>query len=259
MRTAFCSILTLLLVACGSQTGDGADSGRSARSERRDPDALTRACLAAIGRAREVTGNRTSAMADVLRACGSVFAAAPCREAYVRAADHPGPGGLQPVVDACTEAYCPRLRAPKPALCRPEPIPAEARSAAWRALFRAMLVKDLGQANADRIDEAFAALVETPEQPPAGPLASEEPAVVRLSKEGTDVRIELEGPDGTQHHWIMPAGSTDEQVIALVQGDLPPPARRPVIMRPARDVPFLDTMVVGNAFRALGCPIVRTE
>lgn len=262
-------------LGCGSTPAASEDAGQASGSQgARDVGALTRACLASIQRARE-SGDARS-MPDVLRKCGDVFEERACRDAYHRAADSPA-GGLGPVVTACKRAYCPRLAAPRPALCGDAEIAPEQRHDAWRELFSAMLDRDVGPRNRELIDASFAALSETPsprmpakqagpgrpsptsDEPAGGGDPATPPLIVSLTSQSGDIRIELEGPNGEHGSWLLPAGGTDEQALGLFGSTFRAIGPKPVRLRQGSGVQFLDTMVVANALRSLGFTDTQVE
>ena len=124
-------------------------------------DAAVDTCIAAV-RASADEADATLAGRGVATACAPLFAEPACREGFATAwAETTSPAERTRIlVEACTAAYCPKLDAPKPALCAAPAETPTARSEQWHAFQRVVLTRDLGAPRADRVLAEMAAAAE---------------------------------------------------------------------------------------------------
>jgi len=84
--------------------------------------------------------------AQVMFRCAPLYSDKSCREAHANFDDAPVDRRMQLLVGSCKAAYCPKLAAPKPAICdAKEPSLAEL-TASWRELDTAILKHEHGDA-----------------------------------------------------------------------------------------------------------------
>lgn len=97
-------------------------------------------------------GEKAVSSAEIQRTCAPVYKEASCREAVERASREPT--GMTPFT-TCRDAYCPKLAAPKPAVCAGEPS-----AAGWGELFEAIIRHDHGERGQPIVDAIRAGRVE---------------------------------------------------------------------------------------------------
>lgn len=123
------------------------------------PDAATDAAVERCTSALRASGEESEpgkAGRSVALACAPLYKESACREGYARAWDEQtDPAArIRILTTACSEAYCPKLPDPKPALCA-QPTAEQggfvALSERWQEFERAVLVRDLGAARAQKV------------------------------------------------------------------------------------------------------------
>jgi hypothetical protein len=142
----------------------------------------------------------------------------------------------------CTAAYCPKLPAPKPALCAKENPTAAETSEAWGDFINAVFAYDIGP-GWQRLGEASQALrapVEVPMQallgPPAPKLAP--PWVDLLIVDGGQVDLALHQVDGGQTDWVFDRWDGDAPAGELEQRLRAEPGKPGLTLRSDRQVLF---------------------
>jgi hypothetical protein len=118
------------------------------------------------------------------------------------------------IAKACRDAYCPRLPAPRPALCatRQLPPPVEM-SRRWRELQARIYALELGVA--PEVVEALSPPTRftiSKQAAPSGPAVP--PVVVRVATEGGGARVSVEGQKDTV---LLVAGGKDDPFAALAR------------------------------------------
>jgi hypothetical protein len=126
-------------------------------------DAAVDHCIDVLGSSRSIEDPyaRGVAMSD---ACAALYAERGCREAFAHAwAKDTDPSQRSRIMaEGCRDAYCPKLAAPKPAMCdeaEPNLITAQT---TWPEFVRTVLVRDLGEERADRVLAAMKAASKQP-------------------------------------------------------------------------------------------------
>lgn len=127
-------------------------------------DAAVERCTSAL-RASADESDSAKAGRTVAASCAPLYKERACREGYVHAWDEQtDPAArIRILTTACSDAYCPELPAPKPALCA-QPTAEQggfaALSVRWREFQRTVLVRDLGAARAEKVLAAMSEAAE---------------------------------------------------------------------------------------------------
>lgn len=133
------------------------------------PLAGEEACIAAVNDARSgrvgAGDGKNDRAGSVVRACAPLFGDAACRDAHERFDKGAPVDRMWRLAETCRNAYCPRLKAPKPTLCDDgERAPLEL-AAAWSEFVPAVLKAEHGS-RAERVIGVLRAPTATVTSPP---------------------------------------------------------------------------------------------
>jgi len=155
---------------------------------------------------RVARGGAPGRSAAIARACADVYSEPGCAS-VMRDPPRRSEAITGAIAEACRDAYCPRLAAPRPTLCAmPEMPPPVELGRRWRELQNRILALELAVAP-DQL-ETLAPPMDIPvrkEIAPGAPVLP--PFVVRLKPEGSGARVSIEGR--TETRLIDLHGKTD--------------------------------------------------
>lgn len=239
-RWAFVSMAVLLLAS-------------SPGVVRTNTDREVRDCLMTIaGALRAKPGSIPGLLG---KACSGLFVEKGCREAWEKVGSFPPEKRASLLMEACRDAYCPKLEEPRPGACSLElPDGAAERLELWRELFWAIWIRDLGEARAIHLKGQLMALS-----------SAFYPIEIEMPKKETDrgpvvtIHVRLDGkrswvslPSDKSKTWTLPAvpGPKDLQPILDAVASLPGDRRAILEVKP--EVPYSLVMSVMDALREVG-------
>jgi len=228
--------LLLLAVACGRRAAVPAPPSKEKL------DAFRR-CNEASARVDdpvdpgEEIGSRS---AELARACADIYSEPGCAEAW----RHPSPRleeRASAMATACRDAYCPKLPAPRPALCATKDLPPPVEMARqWRELQSRIIAHELGVAPeiVEVLSSTKRVTVSKRITVPAAPEQS--PLVVRLDGEGRGARVSIEGRE--ESVLLEPRGKDDALAAMFRRAKARAPAGTGVVVGAGATVAY-DTVV----------------
>lgn len=224
-----------------------------------DPAVVAKRCAQGVDSAVREESDRGRMTQRIVASCRDVFRASACRQAF----EQLSVGDPSGWVDACATSLCPALT-PQPALCTSE-VTAEARQAARLEFTHALLVRDWGEAGAERIERELTDLTTRyrkaaergvlpwDDASPAAPRRVN--FVVRITHDASSDRVAFVAPSGEVRREVVLETMNTAPIIDAARTVAADGAT--YRLEAADDVPFAGVAAVVGALGKNGFTAVR--